>query len=838
MRTLPVVAAFLAASVAVHGAAKFATPPAIERDGAQVRISFALSERADVEVAVVDGAGRVVRHLAAGVLGADRPPPPPLAPGLAQQIVWDGCDDRGQKVDAAGLKVRVRAGMSVRFGRIIGASPRTGNVTDQPYRAPVNGLTAAPDGSLYVKLMSSVGSHGNSGLWPWQVRLFDSAGNYVRTILPYPPSTPREKASGFVLLDTPDGAFTPANQNSLYPVFYDFGDEVLPRLERGQIVFVNTRARTLSFFRVDGSNELRTVRVWPASAKANCPAWLNMQVAISPDGRYAYISNFAGTPYDGKKPQDIDPAWPQGRIYRLDLHNPDGGAVRWADLQLPDFSVRKYWMPSAWDKKTAAAGIDVDAAGNVLVGDLVNQQVAEFAPDGRLMSVTPVDWPDKVIVSRRTGALYVICRAVSRGALPPAKLVKIAGRGDGARVAAALNLPDRVGGAIALDESGNVPVLWLAGGGRLLRVEDRGDQLLGDGREYLNDDPDAIAFVGYMDVDREAELVYVTSSGTSVWRYEGASGRGGLLPIKTVDLAIGPGGIIHTWGDKGGYQGPVARYTRDLKPAPLGSGSHTYGDLYGRAGRGYSVCGMDVDSRGRVYAVWGTNACHLRVYDAEGNLVEFDRRIRLREGPGRDSLVPAAVDYVSGYGGSVRVDDGGNIYLLQRGLPRGTLPPPGYEKDEAWRSCMGTILKIGPEGASRAVPVDEGGGGGDPLAYSNVLCMYPGCAPISGWRCDGACACTKPRFDVDGFGRLYIPNAITFTVSVRDNAGNEIISFGHYGNFDCQGPDSRESRPEIPLGWPVTAGASDRFIYVGDCLNHRVVRVDKHFAAEHLAALP
>jgi len=39
-------------------------------------------------------------------------------------------------------------------------------------------------------------------------------------------------------------------------------------------------------------------------------------------------------------------------------------------------------------------------------------------------------------------------------------------------------------------------------------------------------------------------------------------------------------------------------------------------------------------------------------------------------------------------------------------------------------------------------------------------------------------------------------------------------------------------KPEIPMGWPIFAGASDKYIYVGDCLNHRVIRVDKQFATE------
>jgi hypothetical protein len=240
---------------------------------------------------------------------------------------------------------------------------------------------------------------------------------------------------------------------------------------------------------------------------------------------------------------------------------------------------------------------------------------------------------------------------------------------------------------------------------------------------------------------------------------------------------------------------------------------------------------MDVDWQGRVYVTDGSNLCHLRVYGADGKLVEYDRKIKGGD-PKKPTDIPVAVDYVSGYGGSVRVDPAGNIYLLQYGRPKDFVPPKGFEKDEAYLAATGTILKFGPKGASRKSPVNSGGRGGDPLSYDGTLAMYPGCAPISSWRCDGSCACTKPRFDVDGFGRLYIPNAMTFKISVRDNAGNQLVEFGNYGNFDSEGPKSTEPKPEIPLGWPITVGATDRYIYVGDCLNHRVVRVDRKFAAE------
>jgi DNA-binding beta-propeller fold protein YncE len=793
----------------------FASPPKAARGESGVEVAFVLSAPSDVEVSITDAKGRVVRHLAAGALGAKNPPPPPLRPGLDQKLTWDGKDDAGREAAGGPFKAVVRAGMSVRFGRMIGGSPYTGSVVSMPYRAPVNGLVADGSGRLFVKMMSSIGSHGNSGMWPWHLREFDRRGEYRQTLLPYPASTPPEKAQGFFSVPAPGGRLTPSTQTSLYPVFYRLGNELLPRMSEGQIVFVHSEARQMSFLAVDGSNRVRTVPLWPEKSKLKCPVWLDFQVALSPDGRIAYVSNVAGTAYDGKKPADVDPAWPQGRVYRLDLSKAGTEPEPFFDLKLPEKD--DYWMPSAWDKKTAASGIDTDAKGHVLVGDLVNQEVVEIAPDGRRLSATKVPWPDKVLVSRKTGALYVVSRKVSRGALPPATLFKIEGRGDSAKVVAELALKGTVGGAMTIDEGGDVPVLWLAGnesetekrGETLLRVEDRGTSFAAGADRLLNRDPSAISFVGYMDVDREAETVYVTASGSAVWRFQGETGEGCPIPIKAVDLAVGPGGTIYAWG-LGGYEGPIARYGRDLSPQA------TFGKLYGRAGRGQSVCGMDVDARGRVYATFGTNECHVRVYDEKGELVDFPRR---------EKDVPAAITGVTGYGGSLRVDAEGNLYLLQAGVPKGFPVPPGFEKDEAFRQALGTIYKFPPAGGEIETR------NGSVVSVKGAIATYPGCGPVSRWNAVGSCACTKPRFDVDDYGRLYVPNAITFTVSVRDNADNEIARFGSYGNYDASGP-------EIPLGWPVTAGASDRFIYVGDALNHRVVRADKRFALEASVDLP
>ena len=75
--------------------AAFTARPAAARDGNKVKITFTLSAPTDVEVAVLDAKGQVVRHLAAGLLG-ENAPAPFKKNSLSQEIVWDGKDDLGK----------------------------------------------------------------------------------------------------------------------------------------------------------------------------------------------------------------------------------------------------------------------------------------------------------------------------------------------------------------------------------------------------------------------------------------------------------------------------------------------------------------------------------------------------------------------------------------------------------------------------------------------------------------------------------------------------------------------------------------------------------------------
>ena len=121
------------------------------------------------------------------------------------------------------------------------------------------------------------------------------------------------------------------------------------------------------------------------------------------------------------------------------------------------------------------------------------------------------------------------------------------------------------------------------------------------------------------------------------------------------------------------------------------------------------------------------------------------------------------------------------------------------------------------------------------------MATYPGYGPFShaNWGGNSCCVCRVPRFDLDRYGRLYMPNAITNSVRIVDNAGNQVLEFGKYGNFDSQyvPADSEDgkplvSTPAIPLTWPTGAGVSEKAIYVLDTYSRRVVRIIRTYAAE------
>ncbi len=789
---------------------RFAAKPTATRVGQKVHIRFTVNRLTDVAVCVQDAKGNIVRHLAAGVLGSN--PPAPLKPdSLEQSIEWDGRDDFGRAAltGESGLNIRVQLGMGVKLD---GFLPEHRRFADS-----ISGLATDAEGNLYV-----LGSHGTSGslvkIYLWA---FNREGQYLRELIPMPANLDRKQLPPSLVVPAPDKHLYPRNFNPNYPLFYP----MLP----------------------DDSGQL--------SNRVGEEGLLYLALRKTKTDR---------------------------TVYALDCAT---GAMREVPEHAPDKRILWGSGRAQWKEHTLVSDPEADLARVI-------------DPKGEEVDALEVTSPVSVACHRKTGDIYVLSvsnpkRDWGRGHLAEARtLVKFSplgaspGSKGGAKEIGRLELP-ALGrdGVMVLDDSAEVPVVWVGiGSGRgadkstvpmalktapvILRIEDRGKELVQTENSIRFADSSLMS-VARLAVHPETDTVVARGIYGHVQGFEGLTGRRVELPFKyCVDMGVGLDG---NWYVQEGFHfhGPILRYDRKFEPLPVASPakqgpSNKVGYVQARWGAGFGTFGLTADRGGRVYSLqqphWKvfTGFC-VGVFGPDGRAEEHPRmrdneyiQLRLKEFAKWDDLKSAIWGPTDVHVGGIGVDWNKNIYLGLKVLPAGHVPPAGFEDDPAYKYSIGSVVKFKPEGGS-AVRTDEKPAGQEGLMshcvypygkrtpgsvfLQNAVRIYPGYGCMAGaprsWAPTG-CSCRQPMFQVDGWGRIFIPNAVTFSVKVVDNQGNEVLRFGHYGNADSRGPGKEGSikTPEIPLGWPEAVGASHKAIYVADVLNRRIVRLKKTFAAE------
>ncbi|MCX7804559.1 MAG: hypothetical protein N3A38_05140, partial [Planctomycetota bacterium] len=255
-------------------------------------------------------------------------------------------------------------------------------------------------------------------------------------------------------------------------------------------------------------------------------------------------------------------------------------------------------------------------------------------------------------------------------------------------------------------------------------------------------------------------------------------------------------------------------------------------------------------------------------------------------GPGRHPIVWGASDSVIG----PRFDQEGNIYVAEQVRPLDWLIPPEFAGitgpatiKSGWRNgdpraavaqMYGSIVKFGPKGGcfeiafyrrrqdepdpdpawktvETATWIGQIHDHFSPSRVKGALWIHPGISQINLHYCN----CENTRFDVDPYGRVWYPDLGRYRVGVLDANGNLIATFGGYGNAESRGSDSPVmdpetgkirprrpgdppdlkspfAQPEIAFAWLIGVGATDRYVYMGDSLNRRMLRARVVYAAE------
>ena len=403
---------------------EFTEKPSVVRQGDVATIRFAVKAACDVTMAVEDDAGRIVRHLACGVLGP-KAPAPFQKDSLAQAIAWDGKDDQGRYLEnKAGFTIRVSLGLKPQFERTLLWSPkrrfvqgggRFGFVGTQG-GLPTPRIAAAPEG-VYV--------YTGRGLD--HLRLFGHEGDYLRTVYP-PPSAMIDKMVGLEWFAFPqDGGEKklPLKRFILQTTFLSSGPTGL--VEKVTSMFGTAATalavrdkrialvhRSLNRLAIDGSTgglplagpeTCRQVRMsLDGSGVSNYPV-SPTSAAFSPDGKTLYCTGYMWR--QGRHSVRIEKECLPG-VIRLNYETNDpprvfAGSMTMNDRGRGDGQFRD------------ATSVDCDSQGRVYVSDYANDRIQVFAPDGKHLKNISAAKPALVRIHRKTDEIYVFSWTCDHG---------------------------------------------------------------------------------------------------------------------------------------------------------------------------------------------------------------------------------------------------------------------------------------------------------------------------------------------------------------------------------------------------------------------------------------
>lgn len=812
---------------------RFTAKPKITKQGDGARIEFAVNAATDVEVAVVDARGKVVRHLAAGVLGKNAPAPLQKE-ALAQTLAWDGKDDLGKAVAGGPFQVRVGVGTRPTLEAMLG---------DNPGRlASVRSLAVGPGGELFV-FHTYAQLHSGDGTTFCTV--LDRAGKYRRTILPFRADVAADKLKR---LRREDGVNIPfiyqAETRSLVPGAGDLPSQRPVVTRDGRLAFVGILDQPGRYAQ-PGVNRLTVLNTADGSPVAFGTELAALSgggadLALAPDEKTLYAAGITEGRGSAAKPIHL--------VY----------AFGWNDQKPRVFAGVK--GESGADEKHCndPRGVAVDKDGNVYVADHGNNRVAVLKPDGAWLGALAVDKPERLEIDPGTGTLYVL------GGAGVNELHKFRSWKD-AKPVASLKLPTfkhpLFTAVMALDAAATPPVLWVGthqgtyARYSLLRIEDNGAEFatpVDIGKDLAASGPSAGAVIN-LELDRDRNRLFVNEQlvdlATDKWAAGIAESTGNSLDNRGVG-SLGLDGNFYSQI----YPEILRRLGPDLKRLPFTAGkTNKQGDLLSPHNGTLRMRGRGIaaDTAGNVYALWQDSPDELAKQLGDSARVN----VLTKYGPDGTVKQERLVDSDIRSLNSVRVDYAGNVYMAVGLRPGKDLLPPGLKgqvpeaKDDPdavkginfYPLIYGSIVKFSPEGGA----VKKGCGGvpcnyayGLPIEVKGAQWIFSGASNVPSWRMPGThdiCLCESPRFDVDGYGRSFFPDAGQFRVGILDTAGNLICWFGAYGNADSGGKGSKLPTPEIPMYWPYCVAAGDGAVFVGDRTNRRVLRVKLAYAAVETA---
>ena len=872
-------------------------------------IRFASKGQCDATVAVLNSEGVIVRHLASGVLGPNAPAP--FRPGsLGQTLIWDGKNDLGRYVEQPeGCRAQVSLGLKPTLDKVLYWHPnRSGWAT--------HGLASDADGVYVFDAGDNLTvTTGHQPCDDSQIRVYDHAGNYRRTIMPFA----RDKVLPHAYAPSPmhGQEAVPADRKSVgregppYGLVLPTGESIISSDRNGNyfkplapnslavvdgvvwgVLAVHQDSR-FRFFRLKTDGTMPEGGYFSPSVGDRGlvgPCWM----AASPDRKWVYLSGVAARHRDAYQSSK----WVYGERDRADTAR---HALYRAPFDLNGdatvFAGKEGASGADNDHLSFPEGVDCDREGRVYVADTANNRVQVFGSDGKWLKTLAVESPTVARVHPVTGAIYAMSCPIKLGYC---KLIKWKSLAE-PTVAAEQKFDANARGiafipTFCIDPLAKETVIWLTRPDAVCSVQLWAD--MGERFELRRD--------LYADLRKEwkgpipRNTGDFTSGGNNgnltadpfhPYLYLGDT-RGGAPLGRRINTDTGE--VEETKGATVvGYDGlayirqgnRIARYNPETwKPVAFDYGEGAEGMLrylYSSddgIGIGISPLGdvlfhdryppvaglvlnehvMELNQKkvpsymrpsdwayGGVTSLDGYNVRQVfpgGLYRGAAAVLVFDRSGQLRS----NDIIQGVPRLSSG----VRMNLAGSIYV---GLP--------MAKMVNGQVIMGhSVAKFGPKGgrimvegpgvpvplhdpparpadfrplmASRTPVGEETGPDGKTKGYGQrawaegMQWSFGGYYPFN----TEYCVCLTARFDLDLYGRLFVPESFRQSVAIMDTGGNFILRVGGYGNADDRGPDIRLAHCRF-------VAVNDKRLYINDAVNRRILSVNLGYAKEAVAAL-
>ncbi len=388
------------------GPFEFSEKPAVQVEGDRISISFTLKANSDVTVAIENAEGRIVRHLASGVLGPHAPQPFKKN-ALKQTLVWDGKDDQGRYVkEKRDHVVRVSVGLKPVFERTLFWSPhkRIGK-----NNSPL--MQAAPEG-VYVFEGCGIDS----------LRLFKHDGTYSQTLYPFS-AEKLKKVQGLDWRVFPqDGQrlplkFGPKHKSTLLTS----GDNMSPSpgkygwaanamaVQGARIALAGNKLSRMS---TDGTTGGLTL-AGPQTAikhpfKNGFKSVQPRNVALSPDGKWLYSTGYRYVP-GHPKTNEWFPC-----VMRMAYEGKEDASLFLGSLKFKE-------VGSGNTQFKVPLSVACDSKGRVYVADYMNDRIQVFTEEGKFVKSVKVKKPVQVAVHPENGEIYVASWMVVNRYIPSDK---------------------------------------------------------------------------------------------------------------------------------------------------------------------------------------------------------------------------------------------------------------------------------------------------------------------------------------------------------------------------------------------------------------------------------